>query len=275
MTPRSLPQEVRQSVDRYLQLTDEAVPGLVQGLYLHGSLTFGDFRPGRSDIDFLAVLSERPSQKAVDVLGEVFVELSSRHPRPYFDGLHVTHADLAGSPKGCPDVPCVQEWDFRPAGHFGRNPVTWHELAQRAVTVRGPQLTADDVWTDQSALRAYSHANLDEFWRSSLDELRAGPGQEWVFDGPAERGEWVTEWFVLGIARLHHLLATDRLTSKTGAGRHALTAFDGRWQPIVHEALRIREGSTTSAYEGDPIARLQDTIAFAAMAIEEGRRLGP
>ncbi|MFJ9870336.1 nucleotidyltransferase domain-containing protein [Streptomyces sp. NPDC101165] len=273
MTPLSLPDEVRQSGQSYLQLTDEAVPGLVKGLYLHGSLAYGDFRPGRSDIDFLAVLSERPSGKAVDALREVFAELRSRHPRPYFDGLHVTHADLAGSPYDCPDVPCVQEWDFRPAGHFGRNPVTWHELAERAVTVRGPRLTADDVWRDRTALRTYSHANLDEYWKPKLDELRAG--QEWVHDGPAGRGEWVTEWFVLGVARLHHLLATDRLTSKTGAGHHALTAFGERRQPIVHEALRIREGAAASAYEGEPIARLRDTIEFAATAIEEGRRLGP
>ncbi|OXY88772.1 nucleotidyltransferase domain-containing protein [Streptomyces diastatochromogenes] len=275
MTLPPLPDEVRQSVESYLELTDTAVPGLIEGLYLHGSLTYGDFRPGRSDIDFLAVLSERPSAMSVDALREVFRELSGRHPRPYFDGLHVTRADLADSPKGCPDVPCVQEWDFRPTGHFGRNLVTWHEIARQAVTVRGPRLTADDVWTDQTALRAYSHANLAEFWQPSLDTLRAGEGQEWVLDGPAERGEWVTEWFVLGVARLHHLLATDRLTSKTGAGRHALTAFDERWQPIVHEALRIREGSATSSYEGDPAARLRDTIAFAATAIEAGRQLAP
>ncbi|MFH8775323.1 hypothetical protein [Streptomyces sp. NPDC017958] len=36
MTPLSLPDEVRRSVESYLQLTDEAVPGLVQGLYCTG-----------------------------------------------------------------------------------------------------------------------------------------------------------------------------------------------------------------------------------------------
>ncbi|MEU1403194.1 nucleotidyltransferase domain-containing protein [Streptomyces sp. NPDC005728] len=271
----ALPEEVRRSVETYLQLTDEAVPGLVEGLYLHGSLAYGDFRPGRSDIDFLAVLSERPSAGSVEALRGVFHELSERHPQPHFDGLHVTHADLAGPPQACPDVPCVLEWDFQPAGRRACNPVTWHELARQAVVVRGPRLTANDIWADQSVLRAYSHANLSTFWTPSLDELRAG--EDWVLSGPPERGEWVTAWFVLGVARLHHLLATDRLTSKTGAGQHALTAFGERWHPIVGEALRIRTGSGagTPAYGGEPLARLRDTVAFAAMAIEEGRKLVP
>lgn len=55
--------------------------------------------------DFPAALGEWPSEKAVDALREVFVELRSRHPRSHFNGLHVnrlhgTHADLPGSPLG-------------------------------------------------------------------------------------------------------------------------------------------------------------------------------
>ncbi|MER6124291.1 aminoglycoside adenylyltransferase domain-containing protein [Streptomyces sp. NPDC001795] len=260
-------------VEAYLKLTDQAVPGLIEGLYLHGSLTYGDFRPGRSDVDFLAVVSERPAERTVEALRRVFEELSGCYPRPYFDGLHVTRADLVGPPKDCPDVPCVGEWNFQSAGRHGLNPVTWHELAQQAITLRGPKLTANDIWTDRMALHAYSHANLGEYWRPSLEKLRAG--QERVLAAPIERAEWLTEWFVLGVARLHHLLTTDRLSSKGGAGQYALTAFDKRWHPIVNEALRIREGSTaiSPAYDGEPAARVRDTIAFAAMAIEEGQKL--
>src|SRR5712692_5094651 len=48
-------------------------------------------------------------------------------------------------------------------------------------------------------------------------------------------------WCVLGVSRLHHLLATGAMTSKSGAGRHALAVFDSQWQAIIHEALRARE----------------------------------
>ncbi len=56
----SLPSQVRQVTDLFLSLADEAMPGLVEGLYLRGSLGFGEWYDDRSDIDYVAVLSDRP-----------------------------------------------------------------------------------------------------------------------------------------------------------------------------------------------------------------------
>jgi hypothetical protein len=273
MRSPSLPAEVRRSADTYLHLIDQTAPGLVEGLYVHGSLAYGNFRAGRSDIDFAAVLSERPTDATVALLRDALAELGGRHPRPYFDGLHVTRAELAAPPGECPDVPCIGEWDFQPAARLGLNPVTWHELAGQAITLRGPELTATDVWTDQATLRAFTHANLSDYWRPLLDKLRAG--EEAVATGATERAEWITEWFVLGIARLHHLLATDRLTSKGGAGQHALTAFDEAWHPMVNEALRIRNGTPATSSGTNSAARVRDTIAFTDMVLEASLKLTP
>lgn len=78
------------------------------------------------------------------------------------------------------------------------------------------------------------------------------------------------------MSRLHHLLATGALTSKSGAGRYALTAFGPRWQPIVREALRVRERpADASEYEHDPDARGRDNKEFTCMAIESGLALRP
>ncbi len=83
-------------------------------------------------------------------------------------------------------------------------------------------------------------------------------------------------WSVLGVSRLHHLLATSRLTSKSGAGRYALTAFGPQWHRIIEEALRARERpGDVSSYDGDPEARGRDTAAFTVMAVESGLALGP
>jgi hypothetical protein len=264
----SLPAEVTAVTGRFLDLIDASAAGLVTGLYLRGSLAFEEYFPGQSDIDFTAVLAERPGADQLTALASAHAAVHDEYPGPHFDGFHLLRADLAGRPEECPDLPCMFDGSFRPAGRFDVNPVSWHELARRAVAIRGPAVTDGDVWTDDEALRAYSHGNLTSYWAGIAERLRWGPD--------AAVTPWAVAWCVLGVSRLHHLLATGALTSKSGAGRYALTAFGPRWQPIVREALRVRERpADVSQYEDDPDSRSRDTREFTSMAIESGLALRP
>lgn len=263
---RWLPGPVHEVTDLFLSLVDEAAPGLVEGLYLHGSLGFGEWYDARSDIDYVAVLADRPDGAVVDLLRGVHDEVSSTFPRPAFDGFHLTWEDLARSPYSCPDLPCTQGGLFHEDARLDVHPVTWHELARHGVTVRGPGLDEVDVWTDEATLRSYTRENLATYWRREAEALARFP---------AEAGDPDTvAWCVLGVSRLHHLLATGALTSKARAGRYAASTFDDRWRPIVAEALAVRTtGSTTGAYEGRPERRGEEAAAFTDMVVRSGLSL--
>lgn len=262
-----LPGPVREVTGLFLSLADEVAPGLVEGLYLHGSLGFGEWYDGRSDIDYVAVLAERPDDRAVAVLREVHDEVASTFQHPPFDGFHLTWEDLERPPSACPDLPCTQAGLFHEEARLDVHPVTWHELARHGVTVRGPDLDEVAIWTDDAALRAYTHDNLATYWRGEVDVLARFPAE-------AARPDIVT-WCVLGVSRLHHLLATGALTSKTGAGRYAMSTFDERWRPIVTEALAVRmTGETSGRYDDAPEDRAAHAIAFAELVVREGLELG-
>jgi hypothetical protein len=247
----------------FLSLVDERAPGLVEGLYLHGSIGFGEWYDGRSDIDYVAVLARRPDDATVDLLREVHAAVADTFPRPPFDGFHLTWEDLARPSYDCPDVPCTQGGYFHDEARLDVHPVTWHELARHGIAVRGPAPDKAEVWTDQRVLRRYTHENLRSYWAAEVEQLRKFPEE-------AGRPGIVT-WFVLGVCRLHHLLATDRLTSKTGAGRYALEAFGERWRPVIAEAIVQRElDESTGTYDGAPARRAQDTIDFSAMVVSSG-----
>jgi predicted nucleotidyltransferase len=51
------------------------------GLYLFGSLTYGDFNPDRSDIDLIAILTETASPTEIDELRAIFESLKARFPK--------------------------------------------------------------------------------------------------------------------------------------------------------------------------------------------------
>lgn len=261
MTP--VPGPVHQVSDLFLSLADEVLPGLVEGLYLHGSLGFGEWYDGRSDVDYVAVLAGRPDDAAVDRLLMIHEQVSTTFQRPAFDGFHVTWKDLARSPYACPDVPCTQGGIFHREARLDVHPVTWHELARHGVVVRGPATTDLAIWTDDAELRRYTHHNLATYWRDTADSLARFPAE-------AGRPDLLS-WCVLGVSRLHHLLATGELTSKTGAGRYAMTRFGGRWRPIVTEALAVRvTGGTSGVYEGTEEQRAEDAIAFTDMVVRDG-----
>ena len=262
-----LPTEATDVTSQFLGLIDVGAPGLVRGLYLRGSLGLGEYFHGQSDVDFTAVLARPPDSQALDALASAHAAVFAAHPHPRFDGFHLVAEQLARPPDECPDLPCMFDGAFRVGGRFDVNPVSWHELARHAIVVRGPVPPPGAIWTDDAALRAYTHGNLTSYWAGVADALAAHPAEASTAA--------VAAWCVLGVSRLHYLLATGGMTSKSGAGRHALTAFGPQWHGIVHEALRApAHPAAPSAYDVDPFVRGQDTTAFTVMAIDAALALG-
>lgn len=260
------PTEVRTVCETYLSMVDEELPGVVEGLYLHGSVGFGEWHDGRSDIDFVAVTRERPTPPDVARLDRVHERLGETFPTPPYDGFYATWDDLARPADDCPDVPCILAGEFRDAWRFDVNPVTWHELAWHGHTVRGPEVADVDVWTDRAVLRAYSHDNLGTYWAEQARALAQFPSE-------AGRPD-IVAWCVLGIPRLHHLLATGRLTSKDGAGRYAVDTFGEEWRILVAEALSYRATGERIGMMSDAELAAQN-IAFADLVVREGLAINP
>jgi hypothetical protein len=263
-----IPQDVASVTAAFLRAAQALAPGLIDGLYLHGSLGFGEYFPGASDVDFVAVLSARPDEAQLAALASAHQDVQDAFPQPRFEGVHVLRADLSQPPDACPDVPYVFQGSFQPSGRFSVNPVTWHELAWHGITMHGPELTDGQVWTDHAALRSFTYCNLTSYWAPVAAQLRAAPPEAITAEN--------VSWCVLGISRLHYLLVAGSMTSKSGAGRHALTAFGPRWQPIVREALRVREQPDLgSDYGDDAVAKGRDTAAFTTMALESALACTP
>ena len=263
-----LPPVVQTIVASYLEATHAAVPNLVEGFYLVGSVALDDFRPGLSDIDFAAVTAARPDAAACDALARVHARLRTQHRRPFFDGLYVTWDDLAHNPTQIDPGPNVHKSVFRPNGRGERHPVTWRLLAQQGVCGHGLAVADLTLWDDPGVLAAWTDGNLDAYWRRFLDRRR----RLWTPVGLTGLTAWTCAWCVLGISRLRYTLATGAITSKTGAGKYAQATFGEPWQQVIAEALRIREGTSRRSLYRSPMARRRDVLAFGDMCIADAHR---
>jgi hypothetical protein len=262
----TLPTAVRDAVDAYLQAVDAVTPDLVEGFYVIGSAALDDFRPGSSDIDFVAVTRAPPSDNQAAAL----TRLHGHLPRsPLLDGIYTTWHDLARDPAQASPAPhAYGRRLFHPRCDHDRHPVTWHGLARHGAAIRGPEPADIDIASDPAGLAHWTRGNLDGYWRQwwqHRSRLSAPAGLVCLTS-------WGPAWCVLGISRLHHTLSTGEIISKTAAGEYARNIFEPRWHRIIDECLRIRCGDRQRPLYLNPFARRAEALAFTDMVIEVAPR---
>lgn len=260
----SLHAVVESVVSAYLEAMDAEAPGLIEGLYLTGSVALGDFRPHASDIDFVAVTSKPLDQVATAAVARAHTRLRKQFPRPVFEGVYVTWDALASDPARC-----------------GHDLVTWHTLARHGVAVRGPNRADLNVWTNAEALAEWTIENLDVYWGPLLARARRF-GTRWNLMAMTTYG---AVWIVLGVTRLHYTLATGEIGSKENAGHYSLRTFPEEWHRVIQESLRLRQSGRASpdltgvlrglldreSLYRSPFARRRDVLAFGEMVILDAK----
>ncbi|KMO35315.1 DNA polymerase subunit beta [Methylobacterium variabile] len=252
--------------DAYLGLVDAAVPGFVEALYLVGSAAMGDFRPPLSDVDFVAVSPARPGAGETAALAKVHAGLALDREIPALDGIYLTWDDLRAGPFAIPSGPCVKQGRFLSSGCHDRHPLTWSVLGASAVTVRGPLCAGTGLWRGPADLERWALARIDEHRGSWLEP---DPGSD--AEPPATEA---VERTVLGMCRLHYILSTRVVPSKSDAGLYGLITFQPEWHRIIDEALRIRREPEAASLYGTPAERRRDALAFARLVADDAYALG-
>ena len=201
----------------------DAVHGFVAGLYVAGSVASGDYRPGVSDIDAVALVDRAPRP----ALRRVLVETHERLIRTVegADGLHCVYV----ARPGVEDL-SYRHWTWafgelfrRPLGGIARA-----ELLAEPVVVVGPPPSSLLAPLSESALRDAARAELAGYWTTSL----------------RKRSIWLEDVYVdVGLTTLARADATireGRLVTKSEAiGRLASLGVPSR---LVDEIARRRSG---------------------------------
>jgi Nucleotidyltransferase domain len=243
-----LHQAVRDLLDRYLRSLDRAVPGLVDGLHLTGSVALGDYQHGVSDVDFLAITTRALGERDLAAVANIHQDLPQV---PHLDGIYLDHPSLRTMPDNCPIVPHVVNGVFssdQPCGEL--NPVLWLTLARYGIPARGPRTTDLGLHPDPLRLRAWNLENLRIYWQPLADQIRhAIAGREPDATANAE----AVAWAALGPARLHYTLATDDVISKSAAGRYVAQRFP-HWASLAERAINWRADRNTAFVTTDAFA---------------------
>lgn len=193
--------ELPQLLDRFVAELRETVAPVA--VWAHGSLALGDFRPGRSDLDLLAVVDTPPDRDRLRTLHRAL-----DRTEPYAATLHCSYllrAELA-------DVDRRHvTWAHRRLFDRTVTPVTRRELALGGRTLLGPGPAGVMPDVADAVLADFVRADLAGFWRPAT-----GHPTYWL------RDVWV-DGGTLTVTRAGITLAAGRLVSK-GEALDALAA---------------------------------------------------
>lgn len=225
------------------------------GLYIHGSLALGAFDPERSDIDFLALVSDGFASKLTSAAT--------------ISGLRSLHQDLVASgdrwacrlegsylPRGA-----VRRWDpdwppfpsLRADGSFDLDrhgpdwPIQLHVVREHGIALCGspPRDLIDPVAPGD--LRRAARDILEAWWVPQLADSRRLQASEY------------RAYAVLTMCRILYTFETGAVAAKPAAARWAESRLGPRWSALIDGALAWGHGRTW----GDVDAVL-DFIRFTA-----------
>ncbi|MFE4368890.1 hypothetical protein ACFRMN_11735 [Streptomyces sp. NPDC056835] len=213
---------VTRLLDRFMADVSAAVP--LVALWAHGSLAFGDFQPGRSDLDLVALVGTEPTDAQRERLRALHQRLFAE--APFADKLHCTYLprqDAADAGRSHPTW-ALGEWFERPVSPVGRR-----ELTTGALVLTGPSPVGELPGVSDAELTDFIRRDLRDYWLP----VTAKP-ELWVHDA------WV-DAAMLTFARASVTLRDGRLVTK----REALDELRAQGAPaaVVEDIHRRRYGT--------------------------------
>ena len=198
----------------------------VLGLYAGGSLASGDFQPGRSDLDLVAVVADDLDEPTRERL--VALHRGLRHADPTARGLHCVYVPR----RDVHDVAAEHlTWAHGELYRRALSGIARAELLQGGITVLGPCPAQFLPPVDDAALRAAARAELTGYWAGAVRKPLL-----WLRDGYVDLG-------LITLARAEATLTEGRLITK----REALTRLHrfGVDQDLSEQIARRRYGHPT------------------------------
>lgn len=247
--PRHALEEVSSLITRHLGAN-------LHGLYLFGSLPAGAFRPGKSDLDLLAVLgADVEDGEELDALTELHSRFVTEHPEwsERVEVGYISHAvlqTLGESPTG--RIAVISPGEPLHIKDVGADWIlNWRSVSTQGATIVGPPPREIGPEITDEAFRQAIELQLKAWTK----DVRA----PWVAYVSAHQG-----YIVVTICRALYALSTGEQTSKEEAVAWAAERFPD-WSGFVNDAL--------AQYRADLTERHMATVAFVDYAASEARRL--
>lgn len=268
-----LPPSVQRKMSK-LASSLQSRTSIIESIYLYGSVALADYIEGTSDIDFVAIVRERPAEADIQAIAEAHQEVEQECPEVDIMGMYILAQEL-GQPYDEKRTPITFYNKQVHSNGLGAdmNPVTWWILKHYGIRVYGEE-QAMSFDTPSQELVAYVIDNLNSYWMGwieRLEQMQAVSAQDPALLQTKQLDDAV-EWCALGMLRQLYTLKEHRIKSKVQAGQYGLMIIPEEWHCIIQEAIWIKQLRPDRHYEDDA-ERLSDLIRLLRYLHGEANRI--
>jgi len=222
----------------------------VVGLYLSGSLAYGDFVPERSDIDLQAVVQSPLTQDELGKVEQLHRLIEERCPE-WADRIECSYVPLELMRELTPPAKPRPWWGFgtfyaeAPAGNEWI--INHYLLSKHGIALEGPDFSELIPAIDIDKVRRASASDLFQEWVPKIDDTN------WLSNSHYQ------SYLVLNLCRILHTVIRGEPGSKKVAGEWAKATYP-HWKGLIEEAERWTYG--------DEMRRQADAVAFLRFSVE-------
>lgn len=215
------------------------------GLYLTGSLTYGDFDPGSSDIDFLAILDRALSDRQRSRIEKHSI-IADEYPKwaKRIEGSYITKEMLTSKRPPKQPRPYINGGKFwNPDPRYGNEwLVNLFVVHETGVALVGPNPKQIIPPVDIKDVREASNEDLRTDWAPKLTDPAA-------FEKSDYDSSHLQAYAILTICRILYRAKNDHITSKRIASDWVKKTYGKSWSSLIEKAENWQHGQKLDVRE--------------------------
>ncbi len=236
-----------QDVNKVLGLLSSGLQDLLGdqliGLYLTGSLTYGDFNPDSSDIDFLAILKIDLTEEQLEKVRQLHSYIAEEVPHwaKSLEGSYITGEMLGSIEAPSKERPYVNGGKVSYCAYGNEWIINLYALQECGQVITGPNLDTmlPNVTIEQ--VREASKKDLLKDWVPKIDDPDA-------FNHPMYDSEHLKNYATLTMCRILHRANNDNMASKKVASKWVKEAYP-EWNSLIERAESWEHGKDMATDE--------------------------
>jgi hypothetical protein len=129
-----IPEKVKEIVDEHIKMIESSLPNFLEAYYIYGSVSYGSFDYGISDIDFLIVVKRNAIETGINILKKIHNDMQRKFHKTILDGMYLLKDDIESLNKG--EIPCLwfNDGAFKGFKMFDTNSVDVFVLKKYGIT---------------------------------------------------------------------------------------------------------------------------------------------